>query len=109
MKFAQCFCVLTGLLIVHGSLGLSDQEQVSLAGCLLRCGVGLSLMVGGIWLPKLFPRKRKAKNFHSALIPLSAQQEEKNGGMEHDGTRDFACFKTLGSSPLGDCHLYGLH
>ncbi|MBC5786940.1 MULTISPECIES: hypothetical protein [Clostridiaceae] len=83
MKFAQCFCVLAGLLIVHGSLGLSDQGQVSLAGCLLRCGVGLSLMVGGIWLPKLFPRKRKAKKLPFCPDSLSAQQEEKKW---RDGT-----------------------
>ena len=77
MRFAQCFCVMAGLLIVHGSLGLSDQEELSLAECLMRCGVGLSLMVGGVWLPKLrklFPHKRRNIPFS----PAPSQLEQEN-------------------------------
>lgn len=43
----------TGMLIALGSLGLSDSNAISLTECLIRCLVGMAMIAGAIWIPRI--------------------------------------------------------
>ena len=53
----------TGVLIALGSLGLSDSNAISLTECLIRCGIGMAMIAGAIWISRIthvHNRKKKA-------------------------------------------------
>lgn len=43
----------TGMLIILGALGSSDNFSISFVECLMRCLVGMTMIAGAIWLPQI--------------------------------------------------------
>lgn len=43
----------TGMLIILGALGSSDNFSISFVECLIRCLIGMALITGAIWLPRI--------------------------------------------------------
>lgn len=43
----------TGMLIILGALGSSDNFSISFVECLIRCLIGMTMMAGAIWLPQI--------------------------------------------------------
>ena len=53
----------TGMLIALGALGSLDTDAISFAECLIRCSIGMTMIVGAIWIPRIthvHNRKKKA-------------------------------------------------
>lgn len=42
-----------GMLIVLGTLGSSDNNAISFGECLIRCGIGMAMIVAVIWIPRI--------------------------------------------------------
>ena len=42
-----------GMLIVLGTLGSSDNNAISFDECLIRCGIGMAMIAGAIWIPRI--------------------------------------------------------
>lgn len=43
----------TGMLIVLGALGASDNFSISFVEGIIRCGIGMAIIAGAIWLPQI--------------------------------------------------------
>lgn len=52
-----------GIIVIQGALGASDNFSISFAECLIRCGIGMAMIVAVIWIPRIthvHNRKKKA-------------------------------------------------
>lgn len=61
-----------GIIVIQGALGASDNFNISFTECLIHCGIGMGMIVGAIWLPKIIqevnihkPQKSEENN-HAA-------------------------------------------
>lgn len=43
----------TGMLIILGALGSSDNFSISFVECLMRCLVGMTMIAAVIWIPRI--------------------------------------------------------
>lgn len=62
-KAVQVALIVFGVLLVQGALGASDNFNISFAECLIRCGIGMAMIVAVIWIPRIthvHNRKKKA-------------------------------------------------
>lgn len=52
-KVVQVALIVFGVLLVQGALGASDNFSISFAECLIRCGIGMAMIVAVIWIPRI--------------------------------------------------------
>ena len=69
----------TGMLIILGALGSSDNFSISFVECLMRCLVGMTMIAGAIWLPRITQairlhkqKKRQTTMQHNKKAPATA-------------------------------------
>lgn len=62
--------IVCGIIIIQGALGASDNFSISFAECLIRCAIGMVMIAGAIWIPKI-------KNLHKAQTK-EAERTDKN-------------------------------
>lgn len=75
IKTGQVALIVFGVLLVQGALGASDNIAISFGECLIRCGIGMTMIVGAIWLPRCIRYlHRKTKN-PDATAHLENQQK----------------------------------
>ena len=43
----------TGMLIILGALGASDNLTISFGECLIRCLIGMIMIASAIWIPRI--------------------------------------------------------
>ena len=43
----------TGILIILGALGSSDNFSISFVECLIRCLIGMTMIAGAVWIPRI--------------------------------------------------------
>lgn len=63
IKTGQVALIVFGVLLVQGALGASDNIAISFGECLIRCGIGMAMIAGAIWIPRIthvHNRKKKA-------------------------------------------------
>lgn len=51
--FLRSVAIGIGMLIILGALGSSDNFSISFVECLMRCLVGMTMIAGAIWLPRI--------------------------------------------------------
>ena len=52
-KAGQVALIVFGVLLIQGALGASDNLAISFGECLIRCGIGMAMIAGAIWLPQI--------------------------------------------------------
>lgn len=63
IKTGQVALIVFGVLLIQGALGASDNLAISFGECLIRCGIGMAMIVAVIWIPRIthvHNRKKKA-------------------------------------------------
>ncbi|PWM98929.1 MAG: hypothetical protein DBX37_05835 [Massilioclostridium sp.] len=53
IKTGQVTLIVFGVLLVQGALGSSDNLAISFSECLIRCLIGMAMIAGAIWLPRI--------------------------------------------------------
>ena len=53
IKTGQVALIVFGVLLVQGALGASDNIAISFSECLIRCGIGMAMIAGAIWIPRI--------------------------------------------------------
>lgn len=53
IKTGQVTLIVFGVLLVQGALGASDNIAISFGECLIRCGIGMAMIAGAIWIPRI--------------------------------------------------------
>lgn len=53
IKTGQVALIVFGVLLVQGALGASDNIAISFGECLIRCGIGMAMIAGAIWIPRI--------------------------------------------------------
>lgn len=52
-----------GIIVIQGALGASDNFNISFTECLIHCGIGMAMIAGAIWIPRIthvHNRKKKS-------------------------------------------------
>ena len=53
IKTGQVALIVFGVLLIQGALGASDNLAISFDECLIRCGIGMAMIVAVIWIPRI--------------------------------------------------------
>lgn len=53
IKTGQVALIVFGVLLIQGALGASDNDTISFLECLIRCGIGMAMIVAVIWIPRI--------------------------------------------------------
>ena len=67
----QVALIVFGVLLIQGALGSSDNLAISFGECLIRCGIGMAMIVAVIWIPRItqalrLHKQSKEHNSHAA-------------------------------------------
>lgn len=52
-KVVQVALIVFGVLLVQGALGASDNFSISFSECLFRSLLGMAMIAGAIWIPRI--------------------------------------------------------
>lgn len=53
IKAGQVALIVFGVLLVQGALGASDNLTISFGECLIRCTIGMAMIAGAVWIPRI--------------------------------------------------------
>ena len=53
IKTGQVALIVFGVLLIQGTLGASDNFTISFSKCLIRCLIGMAMIAGAIWIPRI--------------------------------------------------------
>ena len=53
IKTGQVALIVFGVLLIQGALGASDNLAISFGECLIRCSIGMAMIAGAIWIPRI--------------------------------------------------------
>ena len=53
IKTGQVALIVFGVLLIQGALGASDNLAISFGECLIRCSIGMAMIVAVIWIPRI--------------------------------------------------------
>lgn len=53
IKTGQVALIVFGVLLIQGALGASDNFTISFSECLIRCLIGMAMIAGAIWIPRI--------------------------------------------------------
>ena len=53
IKTGQVALIVLGVLLIQGALGSSDNNAISFGECLIRCLIGMTMIAGAIWIPRI--------------------------------------------------------
>lgn len=53
IKAGQVALIVFGVLLTQGALGSSDNLAISFSECLIRCLIGMAMITGAIWIPRV--------------------------------------------------------
>lgn len=72
IKTGQVALIVFGVLLIQGALGASDNLAISFGECLIRCGIGMAMIIAVIWIPRisqeihLHKQSKRKENNHAA-------------------------------------------
>ena len=79
IKTGQVALIVFGVLLIQGALGSSDNLAISFSECLIRCLIGMAMIAGAIWLPRIAQairlhkqKKRQTTMQHNKKAPATA-------------------------------------
>lgn len=59
IKTGQVTLIVFGVLLIQGALGSSDNLAISFNECLIRCLIGMAMIAGAIWIPRIIHNRKK--------------------------------------------------